>query len=62
MYLTLTLFIISHVGFYGIKGDCQWEDSYISGRYYIIGLYKMYTDYDKVQYDENAIRLHLKLR
>ena len=61
MYSILILFIIS-TSSYGINADCDLEDSFIKGDSYVIGLYKMYTNYDQNEYDENAIRLHLRLR
>ena len=63
MYLVVVLIIIANA-YVRINGECQWEDSFIGdgAKYYVVGLYKMYTDYDKSEYDENAVRLHLKLR
>ena len=62
LFGTMLIVVIILITSNGINGECQLEDSYLEGKYYVVGLYKMFTNYDRKEYDENAIRLHLRLR
>ena len=44
------------------RSSCMYEHVFVEGHFYVIGLYKMYIKYDNQEFDENAIRFHLKLR
>ena len=45
-----------------VNARCGWDESFQRGKYYVVGLLKLYADSSMTEYDENAIRFHLKMR